>query len=110
MAEDEDRERPTKLPVLPKKEGEICMVHICTYNKVVRTAAKIQYVRTYVYKKLHTQLERANGPNILVLTQTPKDPKGEGARAAKVGIGPITSGIWYSRILSTWLYQDLQSQ
>ncbi|EWZ49036.1 hypothetical protein FOZG_00007 [Fusarium oxysporum Fo47] len=73
MAEDEDRERPTKLPVLPKKEGEICM------------------------------LERANGPNILVLTQTPKDPKGEGARAAKVGIGPITSGNWYSgRAVSYW--------
>ncbi|KAH7195030.1 hypothetical protein BKA60DRAFT_547215 [Fusarium oxysporum] len=43
------------------------------------------------------KLERAHGPNILVLTQTPKDPKGEGARAAKAGIGLITSGNWYSR-------------
>ncbi|EXA29438.1 hypothetical protein FOVG_19077 [Fusarium oxysporum f. sp. pisi HDV247] len=43
-------------------------------------------------------LERAHGPNILVLTQAPERSEREGARAAKVGNGPITRGNWYSRL------------
>jgi hypothetical protein len=32
MAEDEDREKPAKLPVLHKKKGEMCTVHVRTYS------------------------------------------------------------------------------